>query len=206
MATADLLPLFPLDVVLFPEAPLPLHIFEPRYREMIGEAIEHNSQFGVLLVLEQKLTSAGCTAIVERVTKRYEDGRFDIETRGVRRFTILEIDQSRPCLQGRVEFFDDELVSAADPDQVRKVLALARQVIGLQGGAVPVEPSEHGGNPSFVIAGPIRLDLRLKQRLLIERSESERLVLLEKHLSDLIPGLLKTRRAQRVAGSNGHAG
>ncbi len=212
MATPDLLPLFPLDVVLLPGVLLPLHIFEPRYREMIGEAIERKSTFGVVLVLDQKLTAAGCTAIVERVTQRYDDGRFDIEARGVRRFTIAEIDQSRAYLQGRVEFFDDEPSPEPDPELVSTVSTLAHQVIDLEGGTLPPElaeltqSAEPPGNLSFIVAGAIRLELPFKQRLLTERSESQRLKLLEMHLPQLTQELRTTRRAQRLAGSNGHPG
>ena len=211
MATPDLLPLLPLDVVLLPGVLLPLHIFEPRYREMIGEAIERKSPFGVVLVLDQKLTAAGCTAFA-RVTQSYDDGRFDIGCLGVRRFTITEIDQSLAYLQGRVEFFDDEPSHEPDPELVSTVSALAHQVIDLEGGTLPPElaeltqSAEPPGNLSFIVAGAIRLELPFKQRLLTERSESQRLKLLEIHLPQLTQELRTTRRAQRLAGSNGHPG
>ena len=206
MPTAELLPLFPLEVALLPGVQLPLHIFEPRYREMVGEAIERKSPFGVVLVLDQKLTNAGCTAIVERVTRRYDDGRFDIETRGVSRFKIVALNQSRAYLQGRVDFFGDEGSSEQDPDLVGKVAALARQVIGLQGGGIPPGMTGSSGNLSFIVAGSILLENRFKQQLLIERSENSRLTLLEEHLPQVIQQLRKSQRARQLAGSNGHPG
>ena len=91
MITDALLPLFPLEVVLFPGTKLPLHIFEPRYRLMIGEAIDGHSQFGIILARETKLARFGCAAMVERVTKRHNDGRFDIDMRAWQRFQALEL-------------------------------------------------------------------------------------------------------------------
>src|SRR6202451_1296158 len=79
---STLLPLFPLDLVLLPGTPLPLHIFEPRYREMISECLDQNQQFGVLRGKDQELAEIGCTAEILTVTKKYPDGRMDIVTEG----------------------------------------------------------------------------------------------------------------------------
>ena len=69
-----LLPLFPLDLVLFPNVAMPLHIFEPRYKEMIGELLQSKEKFGVVRATEQGVASVGCTADIVAVTKQYEDG------------------------------------------------------------------------------------------------------------------------------------
>ena len=76
------LPLFPLQVVLLPEAELPLHIFEDRYKEMIGEVLRDKLEFGVVLANEKGIVNTGCTATVERVLREYPDGRLDIMARG----------------------------------------------------------------------------------------------------------------------------
>ena len=85
LATGDfldaLLPLFPLDVVLFPGAALPLHIFEPRYKEMIGECLAQHRTFGVVRAVEQGLAEIGCTAEIITVVKEYPDGRLDLVSR-----------------------------------------------------------------------------------------------------------------------------
>jgi len=108
MADVKTLPLFPLGVVLVPHADLPLHIFEERYKRMIGECIEGNKVFGVVLHGAGGVRSVGCTARVVDVLKRYEDGRMDILTRGEERFRILRLFQDDPCLEALVELFDDE--------------------------------------------------------------------------------------------------
>src|SRR3569832_176450 len=103
-----LLPLFPLEVVLMPGGHLPLHIFEERYKEMVGEALRDKSEFGIVLVTGKGLAEIGCTATIEGVLKEYPDGRLDIVTIGRRRFEILLVNEERDFLRGAVEFFDDD--------------------------------------------------------------------------------------------------
>jgi Lon protease-like protein len=203
MAAAKLLPLFPLEVVLFPGAGLPLHIFEPRYRLMVGQAIEKKSEFGVILSQDGEIADAGCTARVKKVTRRYEDGRFDIETIGRRRFLPGALDQSLPYLQAVVEYFEDEDRVAADPADLAPVLELARQVAAEAGIAIPkIGPAD--GHASFLIAAALPLGLPLKQNLLRMRSEAARLRELASYLSELQRRIGNTRQAQRLAGTNGH--
>ena len=104
----ELLPLFPLQLVLLPGVELPLHIFEDRYKEMIGEAINDGTEFGIVLASEKGIVNTGCTAVVQRVVNRYDDGRLDIIARGRRRFEILLLNEEKNYLRGAVEFFDDE--------------------------------------------------------------------------------------------------
>ncbi len=105
---AKLLPLFPLQLVVFPRTQLPLHIFEERYKEMVGDAIENQSEFGIVLAKEDGVVNAGCTVLVDRVVTTYDDGRMDILTRGARRFEILLLNEEKAYLRGEVQFFDDE--------------------------------------------------------------------------------------------------
>ncbi|MFZ0539159.1 MAG: LON peptidase substrate-binding domain-containing protein, partial [Candidatus Sulfotelmatobacter sp.] len=87
----SLIPLFPLDVVLLPSAPLPLHIFEPRYKEMIAECLAQNRIFGVVRALDQGLAKVGCTAEIITVVKEYPDGRLDLVAEGRNRFEIVAV-------------------------------------------------------------------------------------------------------------------
>ena len=103
-----LLPLFPLEIVVFPGAPLPLHIFEPRYKEMIGECLSQNRAFGMVRAKENALSAIGCSARILTVIKKYEDGRMDISAEGAQRFEIIQLSQERSFLQAEVAFFDDE--------------------------------------------------------------------------------------------------
>ena len=202
MPSAPLLPLFPLEVVLFPGTKLPLHIFEPRYRLMVGKAAEAKTEFGVVLAHEGKLADTGCTALVEQITQRFEDGRFNVETAGSRRFTLSALDESEPYLQGAVEYFEDDEDSAAKPADVEEVFGLAQQVANaLRSPLSPIDPS----HPmlSFHLAAALPLDLAFKQQLLRERSEAERLKELASQLTLMTERIAKNRTAQRLAGTNG---
>ncbi|HEY3841532.1 MAG TPA: LON peptidase substrate-binding domain-containing protein, partial [Bryobacteraceae bacterium] len=97
-----LLPLFPLQLVVFPRIQVPLHIFEERYKEMVGDSIAQSTEFGIVLAKDAGIVSSGCTVAVEKVLTRYPDGRMDILTRGRRRFDILSIDQEKSYLRGEV--------------------------------------------------------------------------------------------------------
>src|SRR5690348_1492316 len=105
---SGLIPVFPLQVVVFPRTPLPLHIFEERYKEMVGNAIRDNSEFGIVLAREDGIVNAGCTVVVEKLTQMYSDGRMDILTRGKRRFEIESLNEEKDFLQAQVQFFDDD--------------------------------------------------------------------------------------------------
>lgn len=198
-----LLPLFPLQVVLFPGADLPLHIFEERYKEMIGEVLRDRQEFGVILASEKGVVNTGCTATVDKVLRRYPDGRMDILTRGRRRFEILLLNDERQFLRGAVEFFDDERAETAPPDILKLVVDGYNEMQQLL--SESVLPQEEAANPqlSFRLAQSIP-DLALRQLILATRSEAERL----RHLAGFFPGYLqKQRRVQRVrnlAPRNGH--
>ncbi len=103
-----LLPLFPLDVVLLPGAPLPLHVFEPRYKEMIGECLERKQPFGVLRAKDGEVAEVGCTAEILNVVKKYGDGRMDIITQGRQRFEVMQVHPERPFLQAEVFYLRDD--------------------------------------------------------------------------------------------------
>src|SRR5215472_14948411 len=99
--------LFPLNVVLFPGAPLPLHIFEPRYRQMVNDCLEEKTEFGMLLAMPKGVARAGCTAEIVDVAKRYPDGRMDILTMGRAPFRVVELFQENPLLEGHVDYLED---------------------------------------------------------------------------------------------------
>jgi ATP-dependent Lon protease len=116
MTGHQIIPLFPLGVVLLPQTELPLHIFEERYKVMINECLEQDRVFGVVYYDGTDLRSIGCTAKILGVVKQYEDGRMDIVTMGKTRFVIKDMDQSRIYLQAKVLFFEDEHEATSDND------------------------------------------------------------------------------------------
>lgn len=205
MGDGRLLPLFPLPVVLFPGAALPLHIFEERYRLMIGEAVRDSTEFGVLLIEDGKLTTVGCTATVKRVVREYDQGEFDIATEGQRRYRTLSLDQTKPYLQAWVEFFDDEEAPPPDSEQIQHVLHLSEKITtALRSASLPDLAS--ASLPSFVIAHHLPLELAFKQQLLAKRAERARIEALAEHLEALLQRLQKIQQTQQTARTNGHAG
>jgi Lon protease-like protein len=199
----DLLPLFPLQVVLLPGGQLPLHIFEDRYKEMIGEILRERREFGVVLASEKGIVNTGCTATIDRVLRQYPDGRMDILTRGRRRFEILLLNDERAFLRGAVDFFDDD-PSGPAPDDVQKRAIEGYNELQALSADAPLEASQFAEPQlSFRLAQPVP-DLGFRQILLATRSEAERL----KQLADFFPSyLVKQRRVQHVkdvAPRNGH--
>jgi Lon protease-like protein len=205
MAEHEMLPLFPLDVVLMPGGSLPLHIFEPRYRKMIAEAIQKGSEFGIVMLRESSLASAGTTALVEKVTHRYDDGRFDIETRGVRRFRIERLDEAEDYLRGDIEFFDDGQELPVSREEAESLYLLTVEAAALAGAATPKGLDPEDPHPSFRSASALPLDLAFKQKLLCSRSERQRLAQLTAYLKTWIEKAHIVNRAKAVAGRNGHA-
>lgn len=202
---STLLPLFPLDLVLLPGTPLPLHIFEPRYREMISECLDRSQHFGVLRTKEQELAEIGCTAEILTVTKKYEDGRMDIVTEGRVRFEVLQLNQERSFLQAEVIYLGDELV-AASQEEITQALKLHGEIMILAG-AEPERSSEvDEGTLSFHLAGSLPLDLDFKQGLLGMKSEAERLRAIIAFFENILPTMRRTVHVRRKAGGNGHAG
>ena len=203
---SQLLPLFPLDLVLFPGAPLPLHIFEPRYKEMIGECMENKAPFGVVRAQESALADVGCTAHIVQVVKRYDDGRLDIVTEGVRRFEIIELNQERPFVQADVLFFEDNAETSASAEQKGKALELHSSLIAITGSESPTPAkTKEIDRLSFHLAHELPVDLDFKQTLLGMRSESERLNTLIEYYESILPKLRRAVRTREKASTNGHA-
>ena len=199
---SSLLPLFPLDVVLFPGTPLPLHIFEPRYKEMIGECLERKGQFGVVLAAEQGIAEIGCTAEIVAVTKQHPDGRIDIVSEGRKRFEVLHLNQERSFLRAEVLLLEDE-PSVASPGETDRAVRFHSQILKLAG-AVQDLSSANMALLSFHLAGSLPLDLDFKQKLLAQRSESKRISMLAEYFETLVPALSRASHARGKAGGNGH--
>lgn len=199
----QLLPLFPLNTVLFPGTTLPLHIFEDRYQEMIGEVMEGGSEFGVVLAREQGIANVGCTATVEKVVRRYRDGRMDIDTVGRRRFEVLLLNDEKSYLRAPVEFFEDEESEPAPTEIRQKAMGAWSALRNLDDTSAGAEPSVGDPHLSFQVAQLIA-DLNFRQTMLNMRSEPERLKLLIKFLAQYIPKQSYVMRMKGTAPRNGH--
>lgn len=191
---SSLLPIFPLELVLLPGVPLPLHIFEPRYKEMIAECLEQKKPFGVVRASSDGVADIGCTAEIMSVTKKYDDGRMDILTRGVERFEVIQVNEDREFLQAEISVVEDEPGNPA-AEMVTQAVRLHAEIAKLAG-AEPSGPDEHAGNLSFLLAGSLPLDLDFKQNLLSTLSEAKRLEAVVGYLEAILPGLRRASKAR----------
>ena len=190
----SLLPLFPLDAVLLPGVPLPLHVFEPRYKEMVAECLEEKKPFGVVRATKEGVADIGCTAEIVAVTKKYDDGRMDILTRGVDRFEVLQVNQERSFLQAEILVVEDE-PGAPGAEVVAQAQQLHAEIAKLAG-AEDSTNSFDRDHMSFILAGSLPLDLDFKQKLLVTLSEAKRLEAVIAYLQAVLPGLRRAAKAQ----------
>ena len=197
------IPLFPLDVVLFPGAPLPLHIFEERYREMVRDCVNREIAFGVVCASPEGLAVVGCTARIARILNEYPDGRKDILTEGMDRFEIKHLDDTLSYLQADVQFFSD-----AGPYASRELrelcLAMHFEVLELAGADVRHIGLDLNEPISFQVAWSLPAGLDFKQELLTLRSDVERTNRLLDFYKMILPKLRGGMQARRSAESNGH--
>jgi Lon protease-like protein len=193
--------LFPLGVVLLPTERIPLHIFEPRYRELIAECVDEEREFGLVLSDDEGLREVGTRAAVIDVLDRFEDGRMNIVVEGRERFRLVELTSGRSFQTGEVEPVVDE---AGEPDaaSVDRALHLLRRLGELAG--ADVEGLEvKSAVPSFELAARVEFEPRLKQGLLEQRSEPERLRRLARLLERAARALEIQQERSAIAATNG---
>lgn len=206
MRTEEQLPLFPLEVVLFPDSSLPLHIFEERYKLLINKCVTEESEFGINCTTDGKVATVGCSAGVTKVVRRFGDGRMDVIVQGRRRYLLDHYDTARALyLVGYVRFFE-QTDESPDLDLARETIRLYNAVIGLayKSSTYPISIEKIPDHVSFVIAQKSGLQLLQRQHLLELSSENERLTMLQTHLRDLLPKLQEAQEIERVIRGNGY--
>ena len=198
------IPVFPLDVVLFPGAVLPLHIFEPRYRQMVKSCLKEKSEFGILLSLPKGVAYVGCTAEIVEVVKRYDDGRMDILTVGRAPFRVIRLYTENPLVEGQVDYLEDRGIPS-NPRIRRELIELYEACHTLIFDDYPKNADGDSSQElSFVVAATLPMDLLWKQQILELRSEADRQERLVAYLREWAPHLQKTGALRQRAGGNGH--
>lgn len=198
------IPLFPLNTVLFPGMPLHLHIFEPRYKEMVHKCLHEKLEFGILLLHETQLCQVGCTARITQVLRQFENGSMDILTEGRRRFRVLDVLNREAYLEAVVEYFDDETEDIPS-DLLKKVLNAYQKMIRLQTrGVGAIRGIFDPVHFSFIIASTIDMVLKDRQSLLELTSTTQRIRKLDTALLETMRKLDKQEKLKRVAEMNGH--
>jgi Lon protease-like protein len=194
-------PLFPLGIVALPHEVVPLHIFEERYRTMIGECIERDSEFGIVWSGDEGLRPIGCAVEIAEVLERMEDGRLNILTRGTRPFRIVDEQDDLPYPAGTVEFLIDK-EEAADQGTADSAHEAYNELVE-QATDRTLEPEELVAMSAYEMAATVDFGLEAKQGLLDLRSENARMRLVARLFRAALKRLAFIERAQERARSNG---
>jgi Lon protease-like protein len=194
--------LFPLGIVLLPTERVPLHIFEPRYRELISECLETGRDFGLLLVEEDGLKRVGTRASVVDVIERFDDGRLNVVVEGGERFVLRGLTSGSRAFHTAdvVPFVDD--AAAASAEEAERALAAFRRLAAIAEAEVD-EPEPGSPLLSFGLAARVELPVERKQQLLELRSEHDRLELVASLFDDAAEALLLAAKLQDRAVRNG---
>lgn len=212
------LPLFPLPLVLFPGVPLPLHVFEERYRRLLADVRASNGLFGVSYFAPETGAEerppaghVGCAAEVVEV-QTLPDGRSNIMTMGAARYRVAGyVERGDPYLVARVEFFEDEegdaqVVGRRADDVAEMFMRIARAMRAAndERGRLPELPQGDPERLSFLVAAVVEMDAESKQQLLELRSTAERLRRLYTLLAEAVAPYEERARTHELARGNGH--
>ena len=195
-------PLFPLGLVALPSEAVPLHIFELRYRTMIRECIDTDTEFGIVWMSDDGLRDIGCACTIERVLERMDDGRLNLLARGTRPFRVLERQAHLPYPAGVVEFVQDRPEDDPDPELAGNARAAYSDLVKRATDREP-EDAELDEMGAYAMAATVDFGLDAKQGLLDLRSENARLRLVTRLFRAATKRLDFVDRAQARARSNG---
>lgn len=197
------LPLFPLDLVLFPEESVPLHIFEPRFRDLLADSLRDSSPFGMVRMHEGKMEQIGCTARIREVFLTHDDGSSDVLVTGHARFRIREIFHVARYHTADVDVLADT-VETMDPDERERLIAQHIKLLELAGRTPSPSAYEDRSSVSYFVGRNSGLSVDQRQLLLEMRSELERVRYLVGHLKEFIPAVARAESLRQKISSNGH--
>lgn len=190
------IPIFELPLVLLPGERVPLHVFEDRYMRMIGHSLETSEPFGVLFRDEETPRKIGCSATVEQVLERFDDGRLNVVALGVDRFRLIDHVGGEQDPRALAELLYEE-PGVADPADAHSAFAALVEAVG---GEVPEEIAAS----AYGIAAKVELPAEFKQELLETDDEERRMIMVRTQLRRLTAQVKRTAEMAEVARSNGH--
>jgi Lon protease-like protein len=198
--TIERFPLFPLGLVLLPQELVPLHIFEERYKQMIGECLDDEHEFGILWLSDDGLKEVGCSARITRVLERFEDGRLNILVEGSEPFRLMRRIEDLPYPAGDVELLgDSDTGDDAAAERARARYAdLVEEVTESRPEGEALERLD-----AYGMAATLDVALEAKQQLLELRSESGRLERLDSLFAEALERIRLAERAAERASGNG---
>src|SRR3712207_1448781 len=186
-----------------PGTPLPLHIFEERYKQMVDECLELETEFGMVLADESGTRRVGCTAKIVQLVQRYDDGRMVILVEGTRRFKLNNVMTGKPYYVGDIEYLEDEPVGDVSVLAEECIALLERVIEAATEGSVGIEIEPPYRNLAFAIAGRIEFEPDVRQQILELTSERERLAKVKELLTAAAERLERERQAREKAQTNG---
>jgi Lon protease-like protein len=195
------LPLFPLGLVLLPQELVPLHIFEERYKQMIGECLESDGEFGIVWLSDDGLRDVGCTARIERVIERFDDGRMNILVVGAQPFRLLRRIEELAFPAGDVELLAD-FAPDGDPDLVERARARYAELVEAATEEKP-DLDEIAALDAYGMAATVEHPPEAKQALLELRAENDRLRMVEEMFRTAIKRVAYAEEAAERAQTNG---
>lgn len=198
----DEIGLFPLGIVLLPTEVVPLHIFEDRYKELIGECLDSGGEFGLVYADEDGVRDAGTRARVAEVLDRFDDGRLNVLVEGGARFKVERLTRGRSFMTAQVEPLEDDPGVEPDEDAAERVTEAFR-ALAMAAGAEAEVPEPDLPSLSFHVAARVEIAADAKQELLESRSEPERLGKLRALLDGAREAILAARRLGEHAKKNG---
>jgi Lon protease-like protein len=194
-------PLFPLGLVLLPGEVVPLHIFEDRYKQMIGECLDEEREFGILWLADDELKEVGCAARVARVLERFEDGRLNILAEGTTPFRMERRIGDMAYPAGDIVLLDDE--PDADDEALERARTAYADLVEEVTEERP-EPETLSGMDAYGMAATVDINAAAKQSLLEMRSEPSRLQQLEGLFGEALRRIRTAARVAEQASGNGH--
>ncbi len=201
----NFLPIFPLDIVVYPNERLNLHIFEPRYKQLIKECIQEEKRFGIPTVLDKKIQEYGTTMVVTELVKEYEDGEMDIRVKGEDVFRVLEVIKELPdkMYSGAIVNYPENIVEQQDTQIADLILKEVKRFYEL----LNVEdkfPGENIDVVSYSIAHFIGMNKKQEYELLHLFTETQRLEYIRRHLKDVVPVVSELETSKARIKMNGH--
>ncbi|RPD50814.1 LON peptidase substrate-binding domain-containing protein [Paracnuella aquatica] len=200
----NFIPIFPLGVVLYPGESLNLHIFEPRYKQLIKDCYEQKKQFGIPAVIENKLQDFGTLTSIAEITKVYEGGEMDIKTKGEKVFRILEVIKEIPekLYSGAIVTYPDNM-DRGNPEVLRRLVASIRELHRMLNVQKEFNKADEELK-TYDLAHHIGLSLQEEYELLNLFDERQRQEYLKRHLTKVIPMIAEMEQLKEKVKLNGH--
>ena len=200
----NFIPIFPLNIVIYPGESLNLHIFEPRYKQLINECVATQKLFGIPAVIDNKMQDYGTLIRVDEVTTLHENGEMDIRTKGEKIFRVLEVIKEVPekLYSGAIVTYPENL-DQGNPDQMRRLINSIRELHRLLNVQKDFKKQDEHLN-AYDVAHHIGLSIQEEYEMLNLFDERQRQEYLKRHLAKVLPVVAQLEQLKEKVKLNGH--